>query len=129
MKLPRFALLLGVAALTVVGWGMPRGAVSQVAAPAVVGDRFTFDVVESFDARYEGDTPGHMGRNGGLGEVRPHVALGDHVFRDDVQVGTVTGLKWTRAQGALEIEFDPSAKSRIAVGDVVWVKLGGAAAK
>lgn len=129
MKLPRFAALLGIAALIVVGWGWPRGAVSQVSAPAVVGDRFTFDVVESFDARYKGDTPGHTGRNGGLGEVRPHVALGDSVYRDDVQVGTVTALKWTRAQGALEIEFDPSAKSRIAVGDVVWVKLGGTAAK
>ena len=32
--------------------------------PAMPGTRFSFEVIESFDAKYEGDTPGHIGRGG-----------------------------------------------------------------
>jgi len=92
-------------------------------------DRFLFDVVESFDAKYPGDTPGHIGRHGGLGELRPRIALGDKVFRGAADapeiVGVVTNLKWSRAQGSLDIEFDPDDSLRIEIGESVWVKLGG----
>lgn len=122
MKVPRLAVLLGIVFAVVLVGGVPRWAASQTA-PELT-DRFQFEVVESFDARYEGDTPGHMGRHGGLGDAHPQVALGDPVYRDEQQVGVVSGLKWSRAQGSLEVEFDPSSKKRIAVGDVVWLKLG-----
>ena len=116
------ALIVVVAAMVV--WGRPQLGNSQVPA-AKSGDRFEFDVVESFDARYEGDTPGHMGRSGGLGEIHPQVALGDTVYRGDEAVGVVTGLKWSRVQGSLDVEFDPTSKVRIAVGEIVWLKIGG----
>jgi hypothetical protein len=101
--------------------------------------RFEFQVVESFDAQYLGDTPGHIGRGGGLGERKPDVALGDPVFRGDQKVGKVTNLKWERSKDSLEIEFDPEplrfdangralGPLRIAVGDEVWIPLGGSAA-
>lgn len=92
-------------------------------------DRFDFDVVRSFDAKYQGDTPGHIGRHGGLGDRHPLIALGDPVFRGDEQVGVVTELAWSRPQGALDIEFDPLPKVRVCVGDLVWVKLGKPAAE
>lgn len=89
---------------------------------------FAFVVVESFDAKYEGDTPGHLGRHGGLGEQVPRLALGDPVFRGEgdaaAVVGRVTNLKWSRGQGSLDIEFDPTDKTRIEIGDNVWLKLG-----
>lgn len=91
--------------------------------PAADGSRFVFEVVESFNAKYLGDTPGHMGRNGGLGETRPNIALGDPVFRGDKQIGQVTGLVWERVKGSLIVEFDPQPLERIAVGDTVWIKL------
>ena len=91
--------------------------------PQAVG-KFEFEVIESFDAKYEGDTPGHIGRHGELGNERPQAALGDPVMRGDKKVGTVTGLRWSRGHGSLEIEFDPEPKTRISVGDVVWLKLG-----
>ncbi len=90
---------------------------------AADGSRFVFEVVESFNAKYEGDTPGHMGRNGGLGETRPNVALGDPVHRGDKQIGKVTGLVWDRVRGSLTVEFDPVPLERIAVGDTIWIKL------
>lgn len=92
--------------------------------PAAAGGKFEFSVVESYDARYLGDTPGHTGRHGELGELRPGVALGDPVFRGETKVGTVSGLRWSSAHGSLEIEFDPEPRARIAVGEVVWVRLG-----
>jgi hypothetical protein len=91
------------------------------------GKRLTFDVVQSFDAKYEGDTPGHLGRAGGLQTVRPNVALGDPIYRGDEQVGKVTGLTWNRINGGLDIEFDPEVQTRIAVGDEVWMALDGRA--
>ena len=90
---------------------------------AADGSRFVFEVVESFNAKYEGDTPGHIGRNGGLGETRPNVALGDPVHRGDKQIGKVTGLVWDRVRGSLTVEFDPEPLERIAVGDTIWIKL------
>ena len=90
--------------------------------------RFEFEVIQSFNAKYEGDTPGHVGRSGGLAERRPGAALGDAVFRGEEKVGVVTGLTWNRAQGSLEVEFDPVTQARISVGDAVWLALGEQAA-
>ena len=95
------------------------------AQPKAASDRFEFDVVQSFNAKYEGDTAGHVGRNGGLGERRPQVALGDPVFRGDEQIGQITELGWSRVHGSLEVEFDPAPGARICVGDQVWLYLAG----
>lgn len=92
-------------------------------------DRFEFEVVESFDAQYLGDTPGHRGRNGGLNNRRPRLALGDAVYRGDEKIGNLTRVTWDRARGSLELEFDPAPLARINVGDVVWVALDGSQAK
>lgn len=99
----------------------------QLTPPSASGDgkRLMFDVVQSFDAKYEGDTPGHLGRAGGLQTMRPNVALGDPIYRGDQQVGKVTWLTWNRINGGLDIEFDPEGQTRIAVGDEVWMALDG----
>ena len=93
------------------------------------GTRFAFEIIESHDAKYLGDTPGHMGRDGGL-EVRPNVAIGDPVYRSDVDgdrvVGRITGVIWERVSGSLTVEFDPEPLLRIAVGDEVWIDLNPA---
>ncbi|MFM7243310.1 MAG: hypothetical protein ACKO40_03930 [Planctomycetaceae bacterium] len=90
------------------------------------GTRFEFEVIESHDAAYLGDTPGHMGRDGGL-TFRPNVALGDGVFRTkaerSVRVGTITRVVWDRVSGGLTVEFDPEPLTRVAVGDEVWIDL------
>ncbi len=56
------------------------------------------------------------------------VALGDPVYRGEgdaaAVVGRVTNLKWSRGQGSLDIEFDPTDKTRIEIGDNVWLKIG-----
>jgi len=83
--------------------------------------RLSFEVIESFDAKYLGDTPGHIGRVGGLAARKPKVALGDPVYRGEERVGTVTGLAWNRANGSLDIEFDPAPLKTIVLGDTVWV--------
>jgi hypothetical protein len=128
----RNSMRVAVAAVLVAGaaWGglaVVRSQQPDTAAPApkAVG-RFEFEVIESFDAKYEGDTPGHIGRSGGLGDDRPQAALGDAVYRGEQKIGTVTALRWSRGQGSLEVEFDPEPKTRIQVGDVVWMKLGDA---
>lgn len=88
------------------------------------GSRFAFEVVESFDAKYAGDTPGHVGRGGGLA-VHPHVAIGDPVHSvvngADRVIGVVTGVTWDRVRGSLTIEFRPTGNERIAVGDGAWL--------
>jgi len=93
------------------------------------GTRFWFEVIESFNAKYEGDTPGHIGRGGGL-SLHPHVALGDPVYHKigavDKAVGSVTGVVWERVRGSLTVEFRPHDEHRIAVGDDVWVDLNPA---
>ena len=95
----------------------PKGAGANEA------NRLEFEVVESFDAKYPGDTPGHKGRAGGLQIRRPHVALGDPIYRGDQRVGSVTGLTWNRTNGSLDIEFDPHHEVRVCVGDAVWMEL------
>jgi hypothetical protein len=70
------------------------------------GTPFWFEVIESFNAKYRGDTAGHTGRGGGL-LLQPHVALGDSVHHRiggvDTVVGSVTGLLWERLRGSLAI--------------------------
>jgi hypothetical protein len=99
------------------------------------GTRFSFEVIESLDAAYLGDTPSHVGRDGGL-EFRPNVALGDPVYRTaaeggadakPVQIGRVTRVVWERVSRGLTVEFDPEPFVRIAVGDEVFVDLNPAA--
>lgn len=85
--------------------------------------KFEFDIVESVDAKYLGDTPGFTGRNGGLEGIRPSIALGDPVFRGNKRVGSVTTIVWERVRGSLTVEFDPIPPERIAVGETLWISL------
>src|SRR5262245_39455009 len=94
-------------------------------AKAADPNRLEFEVVQSFDAKYLGDTPGHMGRAGALENRHPRIALLDPIFRGDEKVGVVTGLQWNRANGSLDIEFDPVDHARVCVGDAVWMALDG----
>lgn len=97
------------------------------------GTPFVFEVIESVDAAYLGDTPSHIGRSGGV-EFRPNVALGDPVYRvvgagDDrrsVRIGRVSRVVWERVSGSLTVEVDPDPLVRIAVGDEVWIDLNPA---
>jgi hypothetical protein len=93
------------------------------------GTPFHFEVIESHDAKYLGDTPAHIGKDGGL-TVRPQVALGDAVYRTvdaaTKVVGTVTLVQWDRVSGSLTVEFEPQPFERIAVGDEVWIDLNPA---
>lgn len=122
----RLALgLLGV--MCILAWvaGAAPDAVREPRAPrSTPAAGFQFEVVESFDARYAGDTPGHIGRGGGL-TVQPHVALGDPVYQaagdPEQSIGVVTGVKWDRLRGSLTVEFRPKGDRRIAVGDEVWL--------
>lgn len=103
--------------------------VDQVKPAPKVNGKFEFEVIESFDSKYAGDTPGHIGKHGELGDFRPSAALGDPVYRGDQKIGTVTNLLWSRGHGSLEIEFDPEPNVRIAVGDICWLKMGPPTAK
>jgi hypothetical protein len=94
---------------------------------ALAANRLEFEVVESYDAKYLGDTAGHMGRAGGLENSRLRVALSDAIYRGDELVGRVTRLTWSRTHGALDIEFDPVDHARVCVGDRVWMALDGSA--
>lgn len=130
----RFFGLSVVAAAAVVGSlaagvGMARAddADAEAAMPRPPhGTPFHFEVIESHDARYLGDTPAHCGKDGGL-TVRPQVALGDSVYRtvNGVQatIGRITRVEWDRVSGGLEVEFSPEPLLRIAVGDEVWIDL------
>jgi len=116
-------VLLGVAAIG--GFATLRAQqVDQVKALPKADGKFEFEIIESFDSKYAGDTPGHIGKHGELGDFRPSAALGDSVYRGDQKIGTVTNLLWSRGHGSLEIEFDPEPDVRIAVGDVAWLKMG-----
>jgi len=133
----RSAILAGgMAVVSMVAWQMAPSHAQQ-GAPA--STRFEFPIIESFDAKYLGDTPGHSG-HGRLGPGRPDAALGDPVYRGDKRIGTVTGLTWDRSKESLQVEFDPEpfeldargqpvAPNRVVVGDTVWIALGGSAAK
>lgn len=121
-----WALLLGVATAVLVPLMADDPVVPRPPSTAQVtsGHQFRFEVVESFDARYAGDTPGHIGRGGGI-SGHPHVALGDEVYRvgpgSDRAIGVVTGVKWDRLKESLTVEFHPRGDDRIAVGDEVWL--------
>jgi hypothetical protein len=103
--------------------------VDQVKPTPKADGKFEFEIIESFDSKYAGDTPGHIGKHGELGDFRPSAALGDPVFRGEQKIGTVTNLVWSRGHGSLEIEFDPEPNIRIAVGDIGWLKMGAAVTK
>jgi hypothetical protein len=132
---PRSSLLF--AALWLVGLvsgGARADDIEEHLPRAPHGTPFVFEVIESLDAAYLGDTPSHVGRDGGL-EVRPNVALGDPVFRvaadeseatKPVRIGRVTRVVWERVSGSLTVEFDPEPLIRIAVGDEVFVDLNPA---
>ena len=96
------------------------------------GTPFFFEVIDSHDAKYPGDTPSHLGKDGGL-SVRPNVALRDPVYRTvnkaTTVIGRVTLVQWDRVSGSLTVEFDPEPLHRIAVGDEVWVDLNPAPSK
>lgn len=119
-------LLVGLALASIV-FATTSQAAADPAAPKVTGSRFEFEVIESFDAKYLGDTPGHHGRNGGLGQTRPKVLLNDPVYRGETVVGHVTTVVWDRVNGGLNIEFDPAPLQQISVGDVVWIRIDGGA--
>ena len=134
--MPRHRLLFVVGAILIPALGWQVWLVGQQPVPnavpapsgakaAAAANRFEFEVIQSYDARYDGDTPGHMGRSGGLENRKLHVALGDPVFGGEQQIGKVTGLGWSRAHGSLEVEFDPVVGARVCVGDVVWLALDG----
>jgi hypothetical protein len=96
------------------------------------GTPFFFEVIDSHDAKYPGDTPSHLGKDGGL-SVRPNVALRDPVYRTvnkaTTVIGRVTLVQWDRVSGSMTVEFDPEPLHRIAVGDEVWVDLNPAPSK
>lgn len=108
--------------------GDARGVDAEAALPrAAKGTPFHFEVIESHDAVYLGDTPAHSGKDGGL-TVRPQVALGDPVYRGNTVesrrlVGRITRVEWSRVSGSLEVEFHPEPFQRVAVGDEVWIDL------
>jgi len=106
-------------------WSRGQQPATGKAKEAAGANRLEFEVVQSFDAKYLGDTPGHMGRAGGLENRRPRIALGDPIYRGEEKVGIVTGLEWNRVNHSLDIEFDPHDHARVCVGDAVWMALDG----
>lgn len=94
------------------------------------GTRFYFDIIESCDEKYLGDTPSHTGRHGGL-TMRPRLSLGDSVYRNTedltaLKIGTITQISWERISGGLSIEFSPEPLLRVCVGEEVWVDINPA---
>jgi hypothetical protein len=129
MRHPSVLLLATVlSGVAVAGWQAFSPAQQPPAAKSETTNtpgRLEFDVVESYDAKYLGDTPGHLGRGSALGQSRLQIALFDNVHRGDEIVGRVTYLKWNRPNGSLDVEFDPVDHARVFVGDRVWVSLDG----
>ena len=133
----QWLLLSSLLAFATLGWCSCTPEAVAADAPALLalpahGTPFYFEVIESHDAKYPGDTPAHKGKDGGL-LVRPNVALGDAVYRTvdttTVVIGKVTSVAWDRVSGSLTVEFDPSPFQRIAVGDEVWIDLNPDPAK
>ena len=125
-----------MAVMTLVGCGIFAASVKLGAQPdrkpaeataqlslAKPGTKFQFDIIEVFDAKYLGDSPGYLGRSGGLTGIRPHVALGDPVYRGEEKIGSVTNVNWSRTQDGMTVEFDPAPMTRITVGESVWLYL------
>src|SRR5215217_4683723 len=113
-----------VTLLGLVSWGLTPSRAQQ---PKPAASRHEVTVVESFDAKYLGDTPGHVARGRIGNEQRPNVALGDPVYHGERLVGKITGVTWDRSKESLEVEIDPepfeldergrpAAPNRIAVG-------------
>ena len=114
---------LGAATVAVgVAWQLSATTAAQ---PAANRQRFDFLVIESYDAQYLGDDPGHIGRAGGLGNDPPDIALGDPVYHDQTKVGKVSRLVWNEAKQSLQVEFDPEPGQRIHIGDPFWIPIGG----
>jgi hypothetical protein len=101
------------------GKGVPKTAPDKAA-----GARFEFQVIESTDAKYLGDTPSHHGRSGLKGKT-PNLALQDPVFRGTTMIGRVTSIQWDKTKEALDVEFNPEPLRRVSVGDTVWVVIDG----
>lgn len=130
------AFLAVLAAVPVLAtWQVAPTRAQQVPASAT---RTELAVVESFDSKYLGDTPGHIA-HGRIGKERPDVALGDPVYHGDRLIGKVTGVTWDRTRESLDVEFDPepyeldekgrpAAPNRVAVGIDVWIPMGGSKA-
>jgi len=129
-------LASGTALVSLAAWWLVP---SQAQQGAPTTNRFEFAILESFDAKYLGDTPGHAG-HGKLGSGRPEVALGDPVYRGDRRIGKVSGLSWDRSKDSLQVEFDPEpfefdrngqpvGPNRVVVGDTVWIEFERPAAK
>jgi hypothetical protein len=137
-RIPQVTDWSSVACLRAVAWSAAATLCLIEALPAVAADphadlprpphgtKFTFEVIESHDAKYLGDTPAHVGKDGGL-TMRPQVALGDSVYRTEgtvtIVIGTITHVQWDRVSGSLNVEFNPQPFVRIAVGDEVWIDL------
>ena len=125
----RLGVVVGAVLATSVGWaswqtsGQTINALPGSASPPQPGPaRFEFLVVESFDSRYLGDTPGHLGR-AASGRVAPRIALGDPVLRGTTLIGEVTHLIWNEARESLEVEFNPKPGVRICIGDPVSIPI------
>jgi hypothetical protein len=110
-------------------WSSAQQPATAKSGDAAAMSRLEFEVVQSFDAKYLGDTPGHMGRAGRLENRRLQIALRDSIYRGDERVGIVTGLQWNRTNSSLDIEFDPVDHARVCVGDTVWLGLDVQATK
>lgn len=119
---PKFAWAVGLVIASATAAGLAARAQQPDGRAAATG-RFEFEIIESFDAQYLGDTPGHVGKNGGLHDRRPDAALGDPVYRGETKVGAISRLTWDRDKGSLEVEIDPEPLQRIGVGEVVWIRL------
>ena len=113
---------LGAAAIGL-AWQLSTTTSAQPAAPN--RQKFEFLVIESYDAQYLGDDPGHIGRAGGLGIDPPDIALGDPVYHEQTRVGKVSRLVWNEARQSLQVEFDPEPGQRIYIGDPFWIPIGG----
>jgi len=136
-RLATLALVFVTPALLALPWPPLTRSVRAADAQASLalaphGTPFFFEVIDSHDAKYPGDTPAHMGKDGGL-TVRPNVALRDPVYRTvnktTTVIGKVTLVQWDRVSGSLTVEFDPEPLHRIAVGDEVWIDLNPAPSK
>ena len=110
-------------AIATVAFGCLRG-IGSAQGPTATADRIQFVVVESFDAKHSDDTPGHVGRVGGLGSKAPNVALADDVYREAGKVGKVTHILYDRAKESLEIEFNPIPGARVPIGSEVYLIAG-----